>query len=54
VKFARRGHLVPKALHANMFLVRRASEVMGTDILVLPADTAYLETSGMSIVDANV
>jgi CIC family chloride channel protein len=40
LKLARRGHLVPKALHANMFLVRRASEVMETDILVLPAETA--------------
>jgi CIC family chloride channel protein len=39
LKLARRGHLVPKALHANMFLVRRASEVMETDILVLPAET---------------
>ena len=41
LKLARRGHLVPKALHANMFLVRRASEVMETDILVLPAETAF-------------
>jgi len=31
LKLARRGHMVPKALHANMFLVRRASEVMETD-----------------------
>ena len=30
LKLARRGHLVPKALHANMFLVRLASEVMET------------------------
>ncbi|MFL5265344.1 MAG: chloride channel protein [Stellaceae bacterium] len=43
LKLARRGHLVPKALHANMFLVRRASEVMETDILVLPADTPFDE-----------
>jgi CIC family chloride channel protein len=41
LKLARRGHLVPKALHANMFLVRRASEVMETDILVLPAESAF-------------
>jgi CIC family chloride channel protein len=41
LKLARRGHLVPKALHANMFLVRRASEVMETDILVLPAETPF-------------
>jgi chloride channel protein, CIC family len=43
LKLARRGHLVPKALHANMFLVRRAPEVMETEILVLPADTAFDE-----------
>ncbi len=41
LKLARRGHLVPKALHANMFLVRRASEVMETDVLVLPRETAF-------------
>ncbi len=43
MKLSRRGHLVPKALHANMFLVRRASEVMERDILVLPAETAFDE-----------
>ena len=41
LKLSHRGHLVPKALHANMFLVRRASEVMERDILVLPAETAF-------------
>jgi H+/Cl- antiporter ClcA len=39
LKVARRGHLVPKASHSNMFLVRRELEVMETDILVLPAET---------------
>ena len=39
VKLVSRGHFVPKALHANMFLVRPAKEVMDTDILVLPANT---------------
>jgi chloride channel protein, CIC family len=37
LKLFRRGHVVPKALHANMFLVRRAHEVMATDIMSLPA-----------------
>ena len=32
---------IPKALHANMFLVRRAKEVMDTDVLVLPAETSF-------------
>jgi chloride channel protein, CIC family len=39
MKLARRGHDVPKALHANMFLVRRAKEVMLRDIAVEPAET---------------
>jgi chloride channel protein, CIC family len=43
LKLARRGQMVPKALHANMFLVRRAAEVMETDILILPAETPFDE-----------
>jgi CIC family chloride channel protein len=43
LKLARRGHLVPKALQANMFLVRRASEVMDTDVLILPTETGFDE-----------
>ena len=38
IKLVGRGHFVPKALHANMFLVRRAREVMQTDVTILPAD----------------
>ncbi|HTY51038.1 MAG TPA: chloride channel protein [Steroidobacteraceae bacterium] len=44
-KLFRRGHVVPKALHANMFLVRRAREVMDVDVDCVPAQTsldAYL------------
>jgi CIC family chloride channel protein len=37
LKLIRRGHVIPKALHANMFLVRRAKEVMDTDIVRVPA-----------------
>ena len=43
VKLVGRKHFVPKALHANMFLVRRAGEVMERDVTVLPKDTK-LET----------
>ena len=39
MKLFRRGHAVPKALHANMFLVRRAREVMDSDFAILPAET---------------
>lgn len=38
IKLQARRHFIPKALHANMFLVRRASEVMDKDVLVLPQD----------------
>ncbi len=43
VKLVGRKHFVPKALHANMFLVRRAGEVMERDVTLLPKDTR-LET----------
>ena len=35
LKLARRGHVIPNALHANMFLVQSAAQVMETDVLVL-------------------
>ncbi len=38
LKLARRGHTIPKALQANMFLVRKAKEVMERDFIVVPAD----------------
>ena len=53
IKLARRGQAVPKALHANMFLVRHADQVMVRDVLFLPADTPFdkflheLANSGM-------
>lgn len=41
LKLVRRGHVIPKALHANMFLVRRAREVMDTDVVLAPAETSF-------------
>ena len=41
IKLVGRGHMVPKAMHANMFLVRRAGEVMERDIIILPADADF-------------
>ena len=38
IKLVGRGHFVPKAMHANMFLVRRAGDVMERDTVVMPAD----------------
>ena len=41
LKLLRRGHVIPKALHANMFLVRRAREVMDTDVYLAQADMSF-------------
>jgi chloride channel protein, CIC family len=35
LKLARRGHVIPNALHANMFLVQSAAQVMERDVMVL-------------------
>jgi chloride channel protein, CIC family len=43
IKLVGRGHFVPKALHANMFLVRRAREVMERDVTIVPADANFDE-----------
>ena len=41
LKLVRRGRTIPKARHANMFLVRHADEVMDSDVLVLPAEDSF-------------
>ncbi len=41
LKLVRRGQDIPKARHANMFLVRRAGEVMDPDVLVLPREASF-------------
>jgi CIC family chloride channel protein len=41
LKLVRRGRAIPKVRHANMFLVRRAAEVMDSDVLVLPAEASF-------------
>ncbi len=43
IKLVGRGHFVPKALHANMFLIRRAGDVMERDISLVPADADFEE-----------
>lgn len=43
MKLASRRHFVPKALHANMFMVRAVSDVMDADFTVLPAATQFDE-----------
>ncbi len=41
LKLVRRGHAIPKALHANMFLIRKAVDVMDRDVLVLDETTTF-------------
>ena len=41
MKLVRRGQTIPKARHANMFLVRSARDVMDSDIQVLPTDASF-------------
>ncbi len=51
VKLVSRRHFVPKALHANMFMIRHAREVMDPDILVLPSDMSlctFFQRGGQS------
>ena len=43
MKLARRGHDIPKALHTNMFLVRRAKEVMRRDFMTVPAEMGLVD-----------
>ncbi|MGH6889201.1 MAG: chloride channel protein [Rhizomicrobium sp.] len=43
IKLVARRHFIPKAMHANMFLVRRADDVMEKDVIVLPEDTRFDE-----------
>jgi CIC family chloride channel protein len=41
MKLTRRGHYIPQSLHAHMFVVRTAGDVMDREILVLPAAMSF-------------
>ena len=43
LKLVRRGHPIPKALHANTFLVRSAAEIMERDVLVLKEHVRFAD-----------
>ncbi|HEX4407564.1 MAG TPA: chloride channel protein [Xanthobacteraceae bacterium] len=43
LKLIRRGHPVPRGLHANMFLVQKAKDVMQTDVPIVPAEMTLSE-----------
>ena len=40
-KLTGRRHFIPEALHANMFLVRHANQVMERDVIIAPAETDF-------------
>ncbi|HQT45778.1 MAG TPA: chloride channel protein [Acidocella sp.] len=48
MKLVRRGHPIPKALHANMFLVESARDIMERDVLVLDENTLFTSFLGMA------
>jgi CIC family chloride channel protein len=41
IKLVSRRHFIPKALHANMFLVLQARDVMDRDILLLSTNASF-------------
>jgi CIC family chloride channel protein len=48
LKLVRRGHPIPKALHANMFLVHSAADIMERDVLVLDEATSFMTFLNMA------
>jgi CIC family chloride channel protein len=40
IKLVSRRHFIPKALHANMFLIQQAVDVMDRDVMLLPGETS--------------
>ncbi len=43
MKLVRRGHPLPKGLHSNLFLVKKAAEVMDDNVLVLDKGLTFAE-----------
>ena len=48
MKLVRRGHAMPRGLHANLFLVRKASDVMLRDVAILDEATTFAAFLQMS------
>lgn len=48
MKLVRRGHAMPRGLHANLFLVRSARDVMLRDVVILDGATTFAAFVGMS------
>jgi len=47
MKLARRGHLMPEALHSNIHNLRKAEEIMDTRFSMVPADCSIHELTGI-------
>jgi CIC family chloride channel protein len=48
MKLVRRGHPIPKALHANMFMVRSARDAMDTTVMLVDEATSFEEFMRLS------
>ena len=48
MKLVRRGNPIPKALHANMFLVRPVTDLMERDVLVLDRSSRFADFAAAS------
>ena len=48
MKLVRRGHPIPKALHANMFMVRSARDAMDTTFMLIDEATSFEEFMRLS------
>jgi CIC family chloride channel protein len=48
LKLVRRGHPIPKALHANMFMVRGALDTMDPDFMLVDEATSFEEFARLS------
>ena len=47
MKLARRGHLMPEALHSNIHNLRKAEEIMDTKFSMVPVDCSIQELTNM-------
>lgn len=46
IKLVKRGHLIPPAMHANLFLVRYAADIMDRNIQILPDSSLVSALNG--------
>lgn len=54
MKLTRRGRYIPQSLHAHMFLVRKAGDVMAREIAILPGSASFHEFLDQHGVDSKI